>query len=228
MGYGKNIAIQPTNHPKSWSYRNFEDRWENQLKSCLRGSYLTPVSWKDLLGQDIPGEARAWVWPKDPADLRAVLKFVCEKKIPWFIVGSGNHLIVRPGDFQGVGIQISQALSRIRLSIETADDLFLDVEAGFSCLRLASLIGLRNGKVPEEILGNRGTVGGLLWRMSRGGSGCLPTGLEGVELLFAEGTRVYFSHQELSGLGGTWRFPARAVLASVHWRFLKSIRPAIS
>jgi UDP-N-acetylenolpyruvoylglucosamine reductase len=114
----------------------------------------------------VGGPADLYVEPATEEDLRQVLRFCGERKLPFFVLGRGSNLLVKDSGFRGMVICLAQPqFSRIEI---VADRLHCGAGAKLKAVaveaRRQSLSGL------EFLEGIPGSVGGAL-RMNAGAMG---------------------------------------------------------
>ncbi|MFH1338329.1 MAG: UDP-N-acetylmuramate dehydrogenase [Candidatus Omnitrophota bacterium] len=115
----------------------------------------------------VGGVVRYWAEPQDIPDLRNLVAFAKNKKMPLRIIGAGSNLLVNDGKIKGVVVKLS---SNCFKSIKKVNQRMLRVGAGLSLARLVSYTR-RSGLSGCELLsGIPGTVGGAL-AMNAGGIG---------------------------------------------------------
>jgi UDP-N-acetylenolpyruvoylglucosamine reductase len=114
----------------------------------------------------VGGPADLYVEPANEQDLAALLHFVAESKMPFFILGRGSNLLVKDSGFRGVAISLANAhFSRIE-----------PCSSGLVCgagarLKQVAIVARRQGLSGMEFLeGIPGSVGGAL-RMNAGAMG---------------------------------------------------------
>lgn len=114
----------------------------------------------------IGGPADIHVKPASEEDLKAILQFCADCRVPWFIMGRGSNLLVRDGGIRGVVILLAQSkFSEIRVEGQR-------VVCGAGA-RLKEIVrdARRNGLGGLEFLeGIPGSLGGAL-RMNAGAMG---------------------------------------------------------
>lgn len=131
----------------------------------------------------VGGPADFYVEPASEDDLRAVLRFCAESRLPWFILGRGSNLLVKDRGYRGVVVSLTQPhFSRIE-----ASGARLRCGAG-ARLRAVAVAAKHHGLAGLEFLeGIPGTVGGGL-RMNAGAmGGAMFDGVEYVRLMDAGG-----------------------------------------
>lgn len=144
----------------------------------------------------VGGPAELFLIPADAADLQILLAILKRFRVPWIVVGHGNHLLVRDGGIKGAVISL-ECFDAVELKILSR------IEAGAG-LSIAELIrrAAENGLCGLEALSEhwRGTVGGVLM-MSAADEEAGPAALvERLTLVDAEGSRELEHGEFVSGL----------------------------
>ncbi len=112
----------------------------------------------------IGGPAAVWAQPRDVKELKRLVIFAAEKRIPIFIMGGGTNVLVRDEGFKGIVINLGASAFRdIRIS-GTA----IKIGAGYSVPALVRLCCDRGLSGLESLIGIPGTVGGAVC-MNAGG-----------------------------------------------------------
>ncbi|PLX89657.1 MAG: UDP-N-acetylenolpyruvoylglucosamine reductase [Desulfuromonas sp.] len=126
----------------------------------------------------IGGPAECYLIPADVQDLRALLRVLDRKNVPWIVVGNGTNLLV--GD---------EGVSGAVISLERLDSCEIDpagkvrVEAGMSLQTLVKNTVARGLTGLEDLIGIPGTVGGALVMNAGAGTAEIGTLVETVTLL---------------------------------------------
>ncbi len=103
------------------------------------------------------GNADVLVTPSSVDGIKAVLEYVNDKNIPYYIIGNGSNLIVKDRGFRGVIIQLYKNFS----NIET-DGCVIKAQAG-ALLSAVAKTALNNSlKGMECLSGIPGTIGGAV------------------------------------------------------------------
>lgn len=114
----------------------------------------------------VGGNVSCLVYPTTKEELIKVLKYAKENELKFYVIGNGSNLLVQDEDLDALIIQISNRYS----SIEFLDNEQVEVSAGMSLPKLATLLKNRNLTGLEFACGIPGTVGGAV-RMNAGAYG---------------------------------------------------------
>ncbi|MDD5174729.1 MAG: UDP-N-acetylmuramate dehydrogenase [Candidatus Omnitrophica bacterium] len=113
----------------------------------------------------IGGPAAIWAEPRDMRDLKKIVVFAGENRIPMFVIGGGTNVLARDKGFKGIVIHLgSSAFKNIRIAGTT-----VRVGAGYSVPALVRLCCGEGLSGIESLIGIPGTVGGAIC-MNAGGS----------------------------------------------------------
>jgi len=113
----------------------------------------------------IGGRADIWIEPEDTNELRKVLIFAKDNKIPLFVIGNGSNVLASDDGFRGIVVHLGAPRFK-QLKIE--GDI-LRVSAGFSLPKLVKICCDKGLGGAESLVGIPGTVGGAIF-MNAGGS----------------------------------------------------------
>ena len=112
----------------------------------------------------IGGNADIFVKITTIDELKAILEFTNEKKIPLTIIGNGTNLLVQDGGIRGIVIKLELKDFKIK---RMANEVQITVESGMSLAMLSSIAIKEELTGFEFAAGIPGTVGGAL-RMNAG------------------------------------------------------------
>lgn len=105
----------------------------------------------------IGGPADLYVEPMNEAELRALIGYFDDRRLPWVILGNGSNVLVHDDGYRGAAMNLGAGFSSIAIQDH-------EVSAGAGC-RLATFVatcvnaGLRG---VERLAGIPGTLGGAL------------------------------------------------------------------
>lgn len=105
----------------------------------------------------IGGNADYFVTPKNIEDVFAVLEYVKQCNIPYYVIGNGSNLLVKDNGFRGVIIQIYKNLSSV-----TVNDNTIIAQAGALLSSVAKTAMENSLTGMEGLSGIPGTVGGAV------------------------------------------------------------------
>ncbi|MCX5667653.1 MAG: UDP-N-acetylmuramate dehydrogenase [Candidatus Omnitrophica bacterium] len=112
----------------------------------------------------IGGPAAVWADPRDVKELKRIVIFAGENRIPTFVIGGGTNVLARDEGFNGIVIHLgSSTFKNIRTSGTT-----IRIGSGYSVPALVRLCCNEGLSGLESLIGIPGTVGGAVC-MNAGG-----------------------------------------------------------
>jgi UDP-N-acetylmuramate dehydrogenase len=117
----------------------------------------------------VGGPCRRMIFPEKEEYLLAILKFLEEKEIPFFILGGGSKLLVSDEGFDGVVINLNK-FKGIQIVKESKENIILEILAGTRINEIIGM-GIKEGFGGIEFLGGiPATLGGAI-KMNAGAFG---------------------------------------------------------
>ncbi|WP_202076989.1 UDP-N-acetylmuramate dehydrogenase [Caldalkalibacillus salinus] len=140
----------------------------------------------------IGGPADLLVQPNDKEGLITCMRIVQEHQMPYRVIGKGSNLLVRDGGIRGVVIKMGEGLDHLRIEGDR-----VTVDAGYSFIKLATIVA-RHGLTGLEFAGGiPGTVGGAVY-MNAGAHGSdVSRILHSAEVIFDDGQLETLSNEAL-------------------------------
>jgi UDP-N-acetylmuramate dehydrogenase len=127
----------------------------------IKGKVLHQEPLAPYTSWHIGGRAKTMFWPTDIKDLQHFLfNLPAEERIFW--LGLGSNVLIRDNGFDGTVIATHQALTHMLEREKNADHLYLEVEAGVTCAKIAKLSAKLGFVGGEFFAGIPGTIGGAL------------------------------------------------------------------
>lgn len=153
--------------------------WENE-------PLANHTTWK------IGGPADVMVQPHDKEGLITSLRLIQKYALPYRVIGRGSNLLVRDGGIRGVVIKLGNGMDHLHIEGQT-----VVVGAGYSFIKLATMVG-KEGLTGLEFAGGiPGTVGGAVY-MNAGAHGSdVSRVLQSAEIIFDDGELAVLSNEEL-------------------------------
>lgn len=153
--------------------------WENE-------PLANHTTWK------IGGPADILVQPQDKEGLIACMRLIYEHQLPYLIIGRGSNLLVRDQGIRGVVVKLGEGLDDL-----TIDGSRVVVGAGYSFIKLATIVGRQGLSGLEFAGGIPGTVGGAVY-MNAGAHGSdISRVLDSAEILFEDGQLEIVTNKDL-------------------------------
>ncbi|WP_252313866.1 UDP-N-acetylmuramate dehydrogenase [Sinobaca sp. H24] len=115
----------------------------------------------------IGGPADLFIEPDSVEGLVAALEEIKAQKLPWRAIGRGSNLLVDDKGIEGAVIKLGNRLSGMELDEENR---VLTVDAGYSLIKLATIISKKGYSGFEFAGGIPGTIGGAVF-MNAGAHG---------------------------------------------------------
>jgi UDP-N-acetylmuramate dehydrogenase len=136
----------------------------NFPKNLIKGNIVLGEKLGRHTSLRIGGPAAIWAQPRDIKDLKRVVAFAGENRIPIFVIGGGTNVLARDEGFNGIVIHLgSEAFKNIKI-----DGTAVIVGAGYNVPALVRLCCDKGLSGLESLVGIPGTVGGAVC-MNAGG-----------------------------------------------------------
>ncbi|WP_025028064.1 UDP-N-acetylmuramate dehydrogenase [Caldalkalibacillus mannanilyticus] len=140
----------------------------------------------------IGGPADILIQPSDREGLITTMREIAAHQLPYRVIGRGSNLLVRDGGIRGVVIKLGEGLDHLKI-----DDSQVVVGAGYSFIKLATIVAQQGLTGLEFAGGIPGTVGGAVY-MNAGAHGSdVSRVLHSAEILFEDGSLAVLSNEEL-------------------------------
>ncbi|MCR5008699.1 MAG: UDP-N-acetylmuramate dehydrogenase [Oribacterium sp.] len=144
----------------------------------------------------VGGPAKVYVIPEDDYELRKLIEFLYEEKLPYKIIGNGTNLLVSDEGVDTIVVEIGKALEGIEL-IPDANVYLLKVMAGTLIGKAAQFAADNSLAGMEALRGIPGTVGGAV-TMNAGAYGTeMIDVLKSVDVITKEGKLLTLTPGEL-------------------------------
>ena len=148
----------------------------------------------------IGGPADILAYPVDREDLKALLQTIKDRKLPYYLLGSGTNLLVRDGGVRGVVISLRR-LNAVKTEREYRSIggtyVVLSAEAGAPLTKLLSAAVEEGLTGLEFAAGIPGTVGGAVCMNAGTALGEIGGVIESVTLVSPEGDMVARTREEM-------------------------------
>jgi UDP-N-acetylmuramate dehydrogenase len=128
------------------------------LRRLLRGRLVKDRSLKKYTTYRVGGPADLYFEPLDRDDLAALMRYVYEREIPFFVIGKGANLLVSDNGFRGVVVNLQKGLKEL-------DIRDLAVTAGSGAVLWDFLYEMQRNSLGglEKLIGIPGTIGGAIY-----------------------------------------------------------------
>ncbi|GGK15677.1 UDP-N-acetylenolpyruvoylglucosamine reductase [Caldalkalibacillus thermarum] len=158
----------------------------NVGKVWLNEPLKNHTTWK------IGGPADILIQPKNTTGLITAVNILKAQGMPYRVIGRGSNLLVRDGGIRGAVIKVGEGLDYLRIEGEK-----VTAGAGFSFIKLATIIAKQGLSGLEFAGGIPGTVGGAVY-MNAGAHGSdVSRVLHSAQILFDDGELATLSNEEL-------------------------------
>jgi len=126
-----------------------------QKRLRIKGKVIKGQSMRDLTSFKIGGLADLFVIPYNLDDLRKVIDFCTQNKIPFIVIGNGSKILVKDEGFRGVVIKLGGEFRKIEVNArEVIAGAGVDLPSLIDFAAEKGLAGL------EFLAGIPGTIGG--------------------------------------------------------------------
>ena len=130
------------------------------LDGLIKGEIRYGVPMAEYTSLRVGGPVDSLTFPADLEDLRTLLQWSRQERIPYFILGNGTNLLVRDGGIRGVAISLSRGFPRIEAFDQNSEGTFVKAEAGESLARYVDFSWRHDLAGLEFAAGIPGSVGG--------------------------------------------------------------------
>ena len=136
----------------------------NFPKNLIKGNIVLGEALGRHTSFRIGGPAAVWAEPRDIKELKKIVIFAGENRIPTFVMGGGTNVLVKDEGFNGIVINLgSSSFKQIKISGST-----IKVGAGYGVPALVRSSCSKGLGGLESLIGIPGTVGGAVY-MNAGG-----------------------------------------------------------
>ncbi|WP_101773931.1 UDP-N-acetylmuramate dehydrogenase [Peptostreptococcus faecalis] len=170
-----------------------KNRLYNSLKSIIDEDLIyidEPMN--DHISFKVGGPADILVRPKTEDDIRAVLKLVNEKNIPFLVMGNGTNILIKDGGFRGLVIELSSNFSNYNID---GDEITVETGALLSTIGREAMNASLTGF--EFASGIPGTLGGALAMNAGAYGGEMKNIVKSVRLMDCDGNIVEYTNEEM-------------------------------
>jgi len=164
MGAGdiKNVADEISARLEASSLKLME--YADELKGLVKGKIKLKEGLARHTSFRIGGPSDVWAEPADASDLKNILLFARERRIPVFIIGNGSNVLADDNGFRGIVINLASPFFK-KLECRGGG---VSVGAGYSLAKLVRFACEKGLGGLESLIGIPGTVGGAIY-MNAGG-----------------------------------------------------------
>ncbi|UCZ51824.1 UDP-N-acetylmuramate dehydrogenase [Bacillus shivajii] len=164
-----------------------------QALSQLEGDVIENEQLKNHTTWKIGGPASLFFEPHSIEALKQGIGIIHDEGIPWFVLGRGSNLLISDKGIDGVVIKLGEKLSDYSL-----EGNILRVGAGYSLIKLATIISKKGYSGLEFAAGIPGTVGGAIF-MNAGAHGSdVSKILTRAHVLFPDGSMKWIENKDMA------------------------------
>jgi UDP-N-acetylmuramate dehydrogenase len=190
--------------------------YRKAAKGLIKGRVLFDAPMRQFTSIRVGGPADSLFFPKDVKELRKVVRYARQKKIPFFILGKGTNLVVKDKGIRGWVISLAQGMKKIQMDGEV-----VEAEAGLPLQRLVQFTIQKGLTGMEPFFGIPGTVGGGL-AMNAGAWGSeLKDVLLSITLMKEDGEIIERSRQRLKFFYRTLDLPPSWIILKGRFQLKK-------
>jgi UDP-N-acetylmuramate dehydrogenase len=157
----------------------------------LKSRFHNTVKFGELMSKHtslrVGGPAQAFVVPENIEALKAFVKWLWHKKIPYLILGNGTNLLVKDSGINGVVIVLTQCLKTISQTDRNTHGIMVTAMAGAQLKTLCSFALKRGLEGMNFAMGIPGTVGGGIMMNAGTSYGSMEGVLESINILLPTG-----------------------------------------
>ncbi|MGL4819466.1 MAG: UDP-N-acetylmuramate dehydrogenase [Bacilli bacterium] len=166
--------------------------WQQQLKIELQERVMLDEPLKKHTTFRIGGPADALVFPTSVADVEKPVSFSETYHLPITVIGRGSNLLIADEGLRGIVIKMDEGMDHLAVN-----DTLVTVGAGYSVVKLATLLSRQGLSGLEFASGIPGNVGGAIY-MNAGAHGSdFSRIVEQVTVLFRDGAIETLSVEEM-------------------------------
>jgi UDP-N-acetylmuramate dehydrogenase len=155
----------------------------------------------------IGGPADALVQPESDAQLKEILQWRQQKRIPYLVIGGGTNLLVRDGGIRGLVIHLGRLAAGISWRPEP-NLVRVQAGAGVPTRRMCRLALQQGWQGLNFALGIPGTLGGAILMNAGTARGAMADVLEAVTVMTGEGQKVELTRESLDARYRRLQLPA--------------------
>ncbi len=135
----------------------------------------------------VGGPAQAFVLPESLEVLKALIKGLWHKQLPYFIMGDGTNLLVKDKGIRGVVIGLKKCLKKITKAGQKENKIIVTAQAGVRMQKLCRFALEKGLSGMNFAVGIPGTVGGGIMMNASTKRGGMENVLNSVTVMFPDG-----------------------------------------
>lgn len=146
----------------------------------------------------VGGPAEAFVIPENIEDLKGLIKWSWQHKLPYLIVGDGTNLIVKDSGINGIVVVLTKCLKTIVQTGTGTDGVIVTAMAGARLRNLCSFAMERGLEGINFAVGIPGTIGGGIMMNAGTAHGAMESALESINVLLPTGRSQRIKRENLN------------------------------
>ena len=137
----------------------------------------------------IGGPADALVYPESEVQLRSLLKWACQNRMPYLVIGAGTNLLVRDGGIRGLVLHLERLAGDLTWEAQSGQ-VHLHAGAAVPTRRICRIALEQGWRGFNFALGIPGTLGGAVLMNAGTAHGAIADVLEAVTFMLSTGETV--------------------------------------
>ena len=191
--------------------------FSNKILTLIKGPCLLNEPMAKHTTYGIGGPAMCYAKPQNVDEIKKILIFSFNNKIPIYFVGSGSNLLVSDGGIDGIVVSLSSTLKNIHFINNTT----IYSEAGVMLGKLVKLCIKHNLTGTEGLIGVPGTLGGALIMNAGAFGGEISKFLLSVETLTLNGKKKLYKNNEINFQYRSSSFSVNEIIIGATFQFKK-------
>jgi UDP-N-acetylmuramate dehydrogenase len=210
------------NYLKATTSQGPETGWQEHLKKIVQGEVRFNEPLRKYTSIQIGGPADALIFPAHIEDLKNIVQFAQEKRVPWMILGLGSNVLVKEGGVQGIVFRLHKTLQQFKKIDETESEVLLQAEAGVPLPKLVEMCRQQGWSGMEGLYGIPGTIGGTLVMNAGTREVEMKDPLVEIQVLRPDGTMHTYPKNKLKYEYRSLGIPSKEIILSGKFRLKKS------
>lgn len=146
----------------------------------------------------VGGPAEAFVVPENIEDLKSLIKWSWQKKLPYLIIGDGTNLLVKDSGINGIVVVLTKCLKTIAQTEIGTDGVIVTAMAGARLRNLCSFALERGLEGINFAIGIPGTIGGGIMMNAGTAHDAIESALESINILMPTGKILRIQREKLN------------------------------
>jgi len=190
---------------------------KEKLRSIVSGTILFDEPMSKHTSYGIGGPAQAYITPNNKEDLKSILKYSKQEKIPTYFVGSGSNILVSDNGIDGIVISLGKSFKKLEIN---KNKVF--AETGVMLGKMVKECVKQNLSGLESLIGVPGTIGGALIMNAGAFGGEISNYLENVTVVTMSGKEKLYNQSDIDFTYRNSSFTDNEILINANFKFLES------